>query len=510
MGLTGARRSLASFGPILALGGIIMGRMKSMTLGMGKNRAGPALALALAAALLVLGGAAVQAQDERIVGLERQSDLTVTIYNQDLALISETRGVAFEAGRNRLALLGVSRLLRPETVILSGPGLSLFEQSYDADVLSPARLLERALGAPVWVKRVNPADGSLDYREAELVSLSGPLVRVEGRLETVPLDKLAFAPQAEGLRDQATLIAVLGSDAAGERSLGLAYLTGGLSWQADYVARLDAAEETLDLTGLVTLRNDSGTDYPAARLRLVAGDINQVRPTLMAKAEAMDVRGAAVAMAAPPQMVEQAIGEQHLYSLDQPVDIPQRVTKQVSLLSAQGLAVTKEYRFEALIGAHGGPEEIGPVKAQVRLEFENDEAAGLGRPLPRGVIRVYQDTGEATPPVFIGEDQIAHTAKGGTLRLTTGRAFDVTGKALRTVFERISNKTYETGQRIELRNAKDQPVTVKVVGQMPQGWRMMQESLPHEPETANRIVWTLDVPAGGEARFDYRVRVTRP
>ncbi len=469
------------------------------------------LGCAFGAALLVstLAGG-VHAQAERSVGLDSQSGLTVTIYNRDLALVSESRRIEVAAGRNRLALLGVSRRLRPETVILSGDGLRLVEQSYEADLLSAPRLLERSLGERVWVRRVNPSDGSERYLEAVLVSIAGqPLVRLDDRLELVPPDELAFEPRGAGLRDQATLTAILESDAAGARELGIAYLSAGLAWQADYVARLNPAEDRLDLSGLVTLTNNSGTDYAAARLRLVAGDVNQVRPMPMPQPRAMGVQ-AEMAMAPAQDMVEAPIGEQHVYTLDGEIDLPQRVTKQVTLLGARGLPVVKEYRFEELVNAFGGAEEIGPVKAQVRLEIENREAAGLGRALPRGVVRVYQETGGTTPPIFIGEDGIDHTAKGEPLRLTTGRAFDVSGKALRTAFERISDKSYETAQRIELKNAKDGAVEVKVVGQMPPGWRMMEESQPHVAETANRLVWSLTVPAGGEARLDYRVRVTRP
>ncbi len=469
------------------------------------------LGCALGAALLVstLAGGA-RAQAEQSVGLDQQAALTVTVYNRDLALVSERRRIEVAAGRNRLARLGVSRRLRPETVILSGEGLRLVVLSYEADLLSASRLLERSLGARVWVRRVNPSDGSARYLEAVLVSIAGqPLVRLDDRLESVPLDALAFEPRGAGLRDQATLTAILESDAAGARELGLAYLTGGLAWQADYVARLNAAEDRLDLAGLVTLTNDSGTDYRAARLRLVAGDINQVRPMPVPQPRAMGVQ-AEMAMAPAQDMVEAPVGEQHVYSLDGEIDLPQRVTKQVTLLGARGLPVVKEYRLEQLVNAFGGAEEIGPVKAQVSLEIENRETTGLDRALPRGVVRVYQETGDDAPPIFIGEDAIEHTAKGEAVRLTTGRAFDVTGKAVRTVFERISDKTYETGQRIRLKNAKASAVEVKVIGQLPPGWHMMDESQPHVAETANRVVWTLPVPAGGEARLDYRVRVTRP
>jgi hypothetical protein len=465
-------------------------------------------AISLCAALLLATSAASAV--ERPVGLEARRALTVTIYNRDLALISEQRMVAFEAGENSIALLDVSARLRPETVILRGEGLVLVEQGFDADLLSLPRLLEDALGEKVWVRRGEP--GEEHYVEAELVSIAaGPLVRIDGRLESVTPDRLAFAGGEAGLRDRPTLVATLLSDTAGERALGISYLSGGLSWQADYVASLNAAEDRLELTGLVTLSNDTGTVFRDARLRLVAGEVNQAAapPMPLARAQ-MDM--AAMAEAAP-KLAEQPVGEQHLYTLDRPVTLGRRATKQVTLLSAGGLPVAKEYRFEELVSAYGGAEQIGPVKAAVVLEFETEGA--LGKPLPAGVLRVYQDAppdsgGSGGAPVFIGEDTIAHTAEGEAVRITTGRAFDVTGEARQTVFERISNNTYDSGQAITVRNAKDGAVTVTIVGHMPRGWKMLEESLAHQEESANRLIWRLPVPPGSEATLRYKVRITNP
>ena len=301
---------------------------------------------------------------------------------------------------------------------------------------------------------------------------------------------------------------------AGSRELGIAYLTGGLSWQADYVAALNAAEDRLDLSALITLQNHSGIDFEGAALRLVAGQVNQVHDQLVkASGQMMEMAAADARMAAAAPVMQQPVGDQHLYGIERPVNLANRQSKQVGLLDVEGVPVTKEYRFEELINAFGGAEEMGPVKARIQLEIENDEESGLGRPLPQGVLRVYRagpaDMPGGSAPVFLGEDRVAHSASGETLRLNIGRAFDVTGKSRRTVFERISNKTYEIGQEVTVENAKEEAVSVKVVGQMPPGWRMIEESLSHEAETANRLAWTLQVPAGGEAKFTYKVRVTR-
>lgn len=469
---------------------------------------------ALLSAWLCLPSIAAADEPAQVVGAAAQTGLALTVYNQDLALVSDSRRVELPAGDVRLIFDAVAERLRPETVVIGGTDATLVEQGFEADVLSPRRLLERSLGETVWVRRVNPADGTERYREGVLLSIAeAPLVRLDDRLETVPLDRIVFQPLTEGLRPRPALVATLRSAAAGPQDLHLRYLTGGLSWQADYVAELNDAEDRLHLQAYVTLTNTSGTAFRDAALRLVAGDVNQVSGApLMARME--KVEAMPMAMAAPQDLAVQPAGDQHLYSLDRTVSLDDRETKQVVLLAAGPVPVRKVYSFENLVNAFGG-DEIGPVKAAVTLMFENGAAAGLGRALPAGVVRVYQPldadgaADAADAAILIGEDRIAHTADGETVTLTTGRAFDITGRARQTVFERISDKTYDTGQAIEVRNAKDRPVTVEIVGHMPPGWRMLEESQAHTAETANKIVWQLDVPAGGDANLTYKMRVTR-
>ncbi len=464
--------------------------------------------LAAAVALAGLAGAPAGFAAEREVDATARVALSVTVYNRDLGLVGETRRIALEAGENVLALTDVSPRLQPETLLLEGAGIRLLEQSLQFDLLTPRRILEKSVGGPVWVVRSHPQTGEDSYLEAELLSVAeGTVVRIGERIETAPPGRLAFPGLPEGLRERPTLVARVDSAAAGERDLHMRYLTGGLTWQADYLAEIAADGSSLALTGLVTLTNTSGLDYPDARLRLVAGEVSQAgRPVAMRAGDAMmmEAQGATA-----PGLASRPMGDRHLYEVDRPVTLADRETKQVILLSAAAVPVVKEYRFEDLVAPQGGAEEIGPLQARIVLSFENGED-GPGRPLPGGVIRVYQASGGGEVPVFIGEDRIGHTPEGEEVRLEIGRAFDVTGRARRTRFERLSNKVYETGQAIEIANAKAEAVTVKLVGHLPVGWRMMEESAAHESETANRIVWPLQVPAGGKARLTYRLRVTRP
>jgi len=468
-----------------------------------KNPTLPALTLAAA----LLAAAPAQAAEEQQVGDETRTSLDLTIYNQDLGLISERRKITLRQGENTLALEGVSAALRPETVLLRGAGVRLVEQSFAYDLITPRRLLEAAVGQDVRVVRLHPQTGEETMVEARVLGVAeGAVLRIGDRIETEWSGRIVFDRLPDGVRERPTLLATLDSAAGGEAEIELSYLSGGLSWRADYVAELNAAADRLDLTGLVTLRNTSGTSFREATLRLVAGDVNAApMPRARRKTQALMLDSVAEMATSAP--APQAASDRYLYRIDRPVTLADRETKQVVLLAAQSVAVRKTYRFDTLVNAQGGADEIGPLNATVSLEMDNKADDGLGQPLPAGTVRVY----EAAPGgnIFAGEDTIRHTAEGERIELALGTAFDVTGEAKQTVFERISNRAYETGQKITLRNAKDEPVDVQVFGTMPRGWRLLKESAAHTAVTATKIDWTVRVPAEGEVDLSYRIRVNQ-
>lgn len=468
--------------------------------------------LALMASTVLTAAASAQ---EVPVTAESRRALTLTVYNQNLGLVSESRRVELPAGESLLAIEDVPGQLQPETVLFSAPGLQVIEQSLDADLLTPRRLLEASLGQTVQLIRRHPETGEDIVEEATVLSLNGGTVlQVGDRIEINPPGRIAFTDLPVGLRGAPALLARVFPGQAGPSDLHIDYLTGGLSWRADYVARLNVTSNRLDLSALVTLTNATDSDFQGATLRLVAGEVNQAspppRPVVgMARQEMM-----AADMAAAPQMSEAvAAADRYVYALQRPVTLRRGETKQIPLMSAQNVKVLREYRFENVVSGHPGVEEIGPVNAALMLELENDPDLGLGAPLPAGTVRVYGPAqgaagGGADATLFLGADRIDHTPEGETARLSLGEAFDVTARATRTVHERLSQRSYETGQRVTVKNAKADAVDVVLVGQMPPGWQLRESSIAPERESANRLLWRLTVPAGGEREFTYRIRVS--
>lgn len=471
----------------------------------------PAVLSVFAVLLATLFAVPAPAQTPEIsLGAEAREALSLTVYNQDLALVVETRRAALPAGAARLRLTDVSPMLQPGSVSLSGPELRVLELSSHFDLLTPQRLLEASIGRTVRLAFYHPMTGEETIEDAKVLSVvNGVVLKVGDRIETeargFPFRRLIFDDVPEGLAETPTLGALV--ESKGGQTVRLSYLTGGLTWQADYIARLDEAAGTLAISGMATLTNASQTAYADARLRLVAGTVN--RASAPVRPLARGAMTASMSMAEAPEMAPQAQGELYVYDPGRAVSLLPNETKQVGLLDASEVPFEQEFRLQGLASLLGRGGEIEPVKAQTLLRFKNEDAAGLGTPLPAGVLRAYGLGGEA-PPLFLGEDRIRHTAEGEEVEVALGQAFDVTGEARQTGFEQLSAGSFEAAQEVTLRNAKARPVSVKVTGDLPPGWKMLDQSANHETETATRVAWTLEVPAGGETVLTYKVRVMRP
>ena len=447
--------------------------------------------------------------------LADQQEVAVTIYNEDLALVRDQRKVTLQQGENHLALREVSAGIRPETALLrslgDAGGVRVIEQNFDFDLLTPQKLLEKYIGRTVQVVRVHPQTGEDSFETAEVLAASdGVVLKIGDRIETGVPGRLVYPDVPADLRDRPTLVLQLHSDKSGEQQLELAYLTSGLSWRADYVAQLSEDDRKLDLSGWVTLTNLSGTSYRSARLQLVAGDVNQVRQAIPMARDFMMEKGM-VAASAPMQ--EESLFEYHLYTLGRPTTLRENQTKQVSLLSAAGVPVEREYLLQGGDYYYRGQyDNLGEkLKIGVFLELANREDMGLGMPLPKGIVRVYKKDRQGNAQ-FIGEDSIDHTPKNETVRLKLGDAFDVTANRKQTDFQKLGGSgrydyVFESAYGIELKNAKTEAVTVKVVEPMPGDWEILSESHPHQKETAGTASWRIKVPAEGSATLTYRVRV---
>lgn len=458
------------------------------------------------AALLIAVTTAASASEIKLAAPDRRV-LDLTVYANDLAVVHDQRPATLAAGASRLVFPDVSRQMIPESAVVSGEGLTVNIVDYNAATLSPDALVRRHVGQEVGIVHVNPATGEETVERATLLNAdAGIVLKFRDRIETGVPGRLVFDEIPDDLRAKATLMASVHADATRESDVSLTYLSTGLDWQADYVAVLDEAAGRLDLNGRAIVRNTSGSDFTAANLSLVAGEVRRVSaaPPRMARAEMTTM-----AAAAPPAPTPEGLGAAYLYRLPAPADLADRQSRQFTLLNASNLPVERRYvsagNAEAFASQRG---EIQPTHPSVSVRFANPAADAGGLPLPAGIVRVYA-RGNDGGLRLLGEDRIGDTAAGSAVALEIGAAFDITAKRRQTDFSRVDlpDTTFESAWSIELANAKDQSVSVDVVEALPGDWEIIAESAPHAKTRADQATWTLAVPARGRAVLEYRVRI---
>lgn len=464
----------------------------------------------LALLLVVALTTAVNADaGEHISTLADQRAVGLTIYNTNLALVRDRRQVTVPAGESQLALRDVSAKMQPETALLQSANgsISVLEQNFNYDLLTPQSLLEKYVGRDVDVVRYASVNSPHRTERARVLAVNagGVVLRFADHIETAVNGTLSFPSLPPNLRDRPTLVTDISSVQSGKQDVELTYLTGGLSWKADYNAQLSADDEHLDLRGLITLQNQSGTAYRDAMVQLVAGDVNVVQPQLMVIGRTSSMSQSSAFT--PPG--EQSLLEYHLYTLGRHTTIADNQTKQVELLTAASVPVTKTLELRGSPSYYSaGTADLGTkVKVATFLTFRN-AGGDLGIPLPRGTVRVYKRDNAGTAQ-FVGSDSIDHTAKNEIVRLRLGASFDVTANKKQTDFHvGDTMRTYESAYSIVLSNAKKTPETVLVVEPIPGDWTMLATSAPFEKSSSSTATWSLRVPPEGSTTLTYRVRVT--
>jgi len=446
----------------------------------------------------------------------RQSDkadrrgVGVTIYNQNFGLVRDSRRVRLDRGRVELAFEDVPAHIQPESVRLhgatAGARLQVLEQNYRYDLLTPSKLLEKYVGRTISVYRYDPKTGTEAKKSAEVLGVEGGVtLRIDGEVTSDFQGRFAFDAVPPNLLQKPTLVWLLDSDRA-EQDVEVSYLTQNLNWRADYVLELDASESRANLTGWVTLENRSGTSYENAALRLVAGDVNRAPAAEIMPMDA--VSDSAQASSTSSAFREQGLFEYHLYTLDRPTTLLDRETKQVSLLSAEGVVISKRLVSSGDAGIYRQryPEPLRNQKVSVFVELENRERNRLGLPLPRGTVRLYQ-ADAAGAPQFLGEDSIEHTPRDETLRLKVGEAFDVLAERVQKEFTQLDRCLAESAFEIELRNHKSSDVEVTVNEPVGGDWEVREHDQPFVKVDQGTLRFDVKVPARSSSKISYRIVV---
>jgi hypothetical protein len=443
---------------------------------------------------------------------EHQQAVAVTIYNGNLGLVKDIRKIQLAPGIHDLQFMDVAAQINPTTVHLKSltdpKGLRILEQNYEYDLLNPQKLLEKYVGKRIKLWEKNPYTGVEQQVEALLLSVNGgPIYQIDGAIHLGHPGRPILPSIPDNLIARPTLIWRLENSTPRSQMIEATYLTGGITWRADYVLTLNAEDNRGDLGGWVTIDNRSGATYKDAALKLVAGDIHQA----VGEREMADAMGkmAARAEAPKPAFQEEGFFEYHLYALDGKTTVKQNQSKQISLLSASEIPIRKEliyYGAQHYYRNRYG-EPISNQKVGVYLEVANKKENRLGIPLPKGVVRVYK-ADRSGAAQFIGEDRIDHTPKDEKVKIKMGEAFDVVGQRIQKDWRKIAPQVYEVEWEISLRNHKDEAVEVRVVEPIPGDWQVLHSSHAYEKVEAHTLAFPVKIPKESGVKISYRVRLT--
>ena len=471
---------------------------------------------ALITVLAILAGSTFAAEPA-------EEGIALTIYNQNFGVVREKRNVEVKEKIGAIRFTDVAAQIDGTSVqfkSLTDPSATVLEQNYEYDLVSADKLLGKYIDKQITVltKDGSRYSGSLLSFDANQLVIrqygdKGDLAMIQ-RGDNVK--DIGFEALPGGLITKPTLVWKLATEKLGQQLIEVAYQTGGITWEADYNAVLNAKDTQLDLNGWVTVNNQSGATYKDAKLKLIAGDVRRVeqaRPVRMYAAKA-------VGATAEAGFEEKAFFEYHLYTLGRPTTVAQNQIKQIELLKSAGVPVKKVFLYDGRPGyrfygglmtdANYGSEDSNK-KVNVILELKNSKDNHMGMALPKGKVRLYKRDEADAALEFIGEDEIDHTPKDETIRLHIGDAFDVVGERKRTNFRvDTSGHVMTESFEIKIRNHKDEPVAVlvKEVLYRWSNWEITESNQKWTKYDANTIHFDVAVPKDGEQVITYTVRYT--
>jgi hypothetical protein len=437
------------------------------------------------------------------------------------AIVRHDRAYDIEKGLHPLRVTDVAALIDPTTVTFSSldePGTRVVEQSFQFDLVSQSKLLQRYLGQRITLEQ--PRGDNVDLLEGVLLGVGDGLTLQldDGTVQAVrSYGNIRFSQLPGGLITKPTLEWLLDSPSGKTQKTRLSYETSGVTWWADYNIIYDETREcSMDLSAWVSIINQSGAGYEEARLKLIAGDVNRAGPKIPARDMVYKMAMAEDAV----DFTEKSFFEYHLYTLHRRVDLPKNSTKQIQLMpAARNIECRKELVFAPTMGMpwHGYQQfdqeygRYGNSDVNVFLRFSNEKSQQLGIPLPAGRIRVNQLDPADGSLEFIGEDVIDHTPRNEDVLIEMGNAFDVVGERKQTDF-RVDLRTrnlWETFE-IRLRNHKNEAVDVTVLENLYRAanWKIENANRKHARETSNRIRFNLTVPSEGETVVRYTAHYT--
>jgi len=423
-------------------------------------------------------------------------DVAVTVYNENLGVVKDRRSFPIEPGVSEVAFTDVASSIDPTSVHLRPLGRSDLEillQDYRYDLVSTDKLLERYVDQTV---DASMKDGQT--RRGTLLSFDpmSLVLRDEGGglalLNRAEVRQVGLKELPKGLITRPTLVWRLRAAQGGAHDLEVSYMTAGMDWHAEYVAVVEENGSNLDLQGWASVENHSGATYENAKIKLVAGTIHRAAPPAVPypAMREMALKGAVA------QLAERGFAEYHLYELPDRATVANNEVKQLGLLHASGVRSVRKFSYDGAVDEN---------QVQVRVEFQNEAASGLGMPLPGGVVRVFQRDTDGSLEL-VGEDRIAHTPRGQTVRVSVGAAFDIAAERKQTDFRQVSKGVTETSYEITLTNRRKSAAEVTVIEHSGGDWEIVKSSHTPKRRDASTFEFTVNLPPDKPVTVAYTIR----
>jgi len=460
-------------------------------------------------ALLLVLCSSAWAQTGLESNVNDQVAVEVTVYNSNLGLIKDIRRLELPKGQGELRFMDVASHIMPVTVhakSLNYPRkFSVLEQNYEYDLMNADKLLDKYVGKKIKIIDWNKFKDRKDSIPALLLSNNqGQIYKINNEIFLGHPGYKVLPELPENLIAKPTLVWLYENAARKAHRLEVSYLTGNISWKADYVLVLNQADTSADVSGWVSLDNQSGATYRNARLKLVAGAVHRVEEKVRGRTYAVD----AMLEKRAPQFKEKEFFEYHIYDLQRKTTIKNKQTKQVRLLEPAKTAVRKEFLVQGSSRFYArkfrAQDSRQPVS--VNIKFKNSKDNNLGMPLPAGVMRLYKQDHDKSLQ-FIGEDTIEHTPKNEDVNLKIGEAFDVVAERIQTDYKRITTTLHESEWKITIKNRKAADITVGIAEPLYGNWQVISSSLPYKKKDAFTIRFDVQVPKDKAVTVTYRVRV---
>lgn len=424
-----------------------------------------------------------------LINLSYSQQTAITIYNNNFAVINETRKVNFQKGLNTIKISDIPSQIIPTSVNIKLNG-TVLEQNYQYDLVSMMSLLNRFIDKEITIVGDNKSF------TGKLLSTSSNELVIQTNEKIISLPNINdYRIELQNLKEELitkpTLVWQVLTNSSGNQDIKLSYMANLINWHAEYVGVLDEDEKSMSFNSWVSIQNNSGGIYREAKLKLVAGDVKLAQEDYGFDREKVMTRAIQIE---EPEFKQEEFFEYHIYELNNPTTIANDEIKQISLFNIPSVKINKKYIYQ---GSSGG-------KVGVFVEFMNTKENNLGLPIPKGKIKLFKQRGEANE--FIGEQFIDHTTTGEKIRINTGNAFDIVveDKILETV--RISDKLSENSYSIKIKNRKKEDISVEVHRSLWGDWQIVQNNFDYKRENAYKVVFTIPIKSMSETELKFKVR----